>query len=82
MAHMAVQQGDGPLAEQLTAIHHRLALRSDLPHLRVWDQNLCAMVADAFQAPKDVMACLSGLDAQLSGADFLAPDLLPLRALA
>ncbi|HLK23596.1 MAG TPA: ATP-binding protein [Caulobacteraceae bacterium] len=82
MAHMAIQQGDAALAEQLAGVHHRLALRSDLPHLRIWDQNLCAMVADSFQAPKDVMACLSGLDARLRGADFLAPDLLPLRAIA
>jgi signal transduction histidine kinase/ActR/RegA family two-component response regulator len=82
MAHMAIQLGDQGLAEELAGVHHRLATRSDLPHLRIWDQNLCAMVADSFQAPKDVMTCLKGLDGQLTGADFLAPDLLPLRAIA
>ncbi|HEX4197761.1 MAG TPA: ATP-binding protein [Caulobacteraceae bacterium] len=82
MAHMAVDQGDGALAEQLAAVHHRLALRSDLAPLKVWDQNLCAMVADAFRAPKDVMNCLASLDGPLTGAEFLAPNLLPLRAIA
>jgi two-component system, sensor histidine kinase len=82
MAHMAVLQGDPKLAEDLAGVHHRLATRSDLPHLRIWDQNLCAMVADAFRGPGDVMNCLKGLDAAMSGADFLAPDLLPLRAIA
>ncbi|MDR3511432.1 MAG: ATP-binding protein [Caulobacteraceae bacterium] len=82
MAHMAVEFGDARLARELAAIHHRLAARSDLPHLRVWDQNLCAMVADSFGTPREVMGCLHGLDDRLSGAEFLAQDLLPLRAIA
>ena len=82
MAHMAVQLGDGDLARTLAAVHHRLAARSDLPHLDVWDKNLCAMVADAFGAPAEVMGCMRGLDGPLTGAEFLAPDLLPLRAIA
>jgi signal transduction histidine kinase/ActR/RegA family two-component response regulator len=82
MAHMAVKFGDGSLARDLAATHHRLADRSDLTHLRVWDQNLCAMVADSFGTPGEVMRCLKGLDAKLSGASFLAQDILPLRAIA
>jgi signal transduction histidine kinase/CheY-like chemotaxis protein len=82
MAHMAVLQGDPKLALDLAGVHHGLAMRSDLPHLRIWDQNLCAMVADAFRGPGDVMNCLKGLDGAMTGADFLAPDLLPLRAIA
>ncbi|HEY2662517.1 MAG TPA: response regulator [Caulobacteraceae bacterium] len=82
MAHMAVKLGDGKLARELYRVHHRLATRSDLPHLRVWDQNMCAMVADSFGTPAEVMGCLKGLDNKLSGAEFLARDLLPLRAIA
>src|SRR5262249_20704443 len=42
MAYMAVQLGDANLARNIVAIHHRLAMRSDLPHLDVWDKSLCA----------------------------------------
>ena len=82
MAHMAVMRGDPTLAREISAMHHRLALRSDLPHLKIWDQNLCAMTADAFGTPAEVLNCLKGLDDKLSGAEFLAQDLLPLRAIA
>ena len=82
MAHMAVMMGDAKLARELSTVHHRLALRSDLPHLKIWDQNLCAMVGDSFGSPDEVMRCLHGLDEKLSGAEFLAPNLLPLRAIA
>jgi len=82
MAHMAVKLGDADLARNLAAVHHRLAMRSDLPHLDVWDKNLCALVADAFGTPGEVMGCLHGLDAKLTGAEFLGQDLLPLRAIA
>ena len=51
MTYLAVQLGDGPLARDLDAIHHRLASRSDLKHLDVWDKYLCAMVQDSFGAP-------------------------------
>ena len=82
MTQMAVQLGEPQLARQFAAIHHRLAERSDLPHLRPWDQNLCGMVAEAFGSPAEVLRCLQGLDARLTGAEFLAPNLLPLRAIA
>jgi two-component system, sensor histidine kinase len=82
MAHLAVQLGDAGLARDLAATHHRLALRSDLPHLDAWDKNLCSMVADSFGSPREVMACLNGLDEKLTGAEFLAPQLLTTRALA
>jgi signal transduction histidine kinase/ActR/RegA family two-component response regulator len=82
MAHMAVEFGDARLARELAGVHHRLAMRSDLPHLRVWDQNLCAMVADSFGDPREVLGCMKGLDGKLTGAEFLAQDLLPLRAIA
>jgi signal transduction histidine kinase/CheY-like chemotaxis protein len=82
MAHLAVLLGDAGLARDLAAIHHRLALRSDLPHLDAWDDNLCGMVADSFGAPREVMSCLGGLDQNLTGAEFLAPQILTVRAVA
>ena len=82
MTHMAVEHGDGHLARQLVAVHHQLTLKSDLPHLDAWDQDLCAMVAEAFGPPAEVMQCLKGMDARLTGASFLAPRILPMRAIA
>ncbi|HWA60489.1 MAG TPA: hybrid sensor histidine kinase/response regulator, partial [Caulobacteraceae bacterium] len=82
MAHLAVNLGDGPLSRRLAAIHHRLAVRSDLPHLKPWDDNLCAMVAEAFGEPAEVLDCLKSLDRKLTGAEFLAPRLLSMRAIA
>jgi signal transduction histidine kinase/ActR/RegA family two-component response regulator len=82
MAHMAVDIGDGDMARQLATIHHHLTLRSDLPHLDAWDDNLCAMVAGSFGSPGEVLGCLKGLDAKLTGAQFLAPRMLPMRAIA
>ncbi|HTX49903.1 MAG TPA: ATP-binding protein [Caulobacteraceae bacterium] len=82
MAYLAVQLGDAKLARDIAAIHHRLASRSDLPHLDVWDKNLCAMVASSFGQPADVMQCLAGLDARLTGGEFLAPRLFTMRGIA
>ena len=82
ITHLAVDVGDAKLAEAMDAIHHRLTLRSDLPGLGAWDKNLCAMVAESFRTPKDVTDCLGSLDARLTGAEFLAPRILPMRAIA
>ena len=82
MAHLAVEVGDGGMARQLASIHHHLTMRSDLPHLDSWDDNLCAMVAESFGPPREVLDCLKGLDAKLTGAEFLAPRMLPMRAIA
>ena len=82
MAHLAVTLGDADLARDLAARHHRLVLRSDLPHLVAWDKNLCAMVAESFGTPQEVSGCLAGLDAQMSGAEFLGPRLFTMRAIA
>jgi len=82
MTHTAVEIGDGKLARDLAATHHRLAERSDLPHLKIWDMNLCGKVAEAFGTPGQVIDCLAPLDENLTGADFLATNLLPMRAIA
>ncbi len=82
MAHMAVELGDAPLAAQLAAIHHRLSMRSDLPHLKVWDMDLCGKVADTFGTPAQVVACFAPLNGALTDARYLATDILPMRAIA
>jgi signal transduction histidine kinase len=82
LGHMAVDVGDEATARKLAGIHHDLTLRSDLPHLAAWDANLCAMVAEAFGRPAEVLACLQGLDARLTGAEFLSRTILPMRAIA
>jgi signal transduction histidine kinase len=82
LGHMAVDVGDEATARKLAAIHHDLTVRSDLPHLAAWDANLCAIVAEAFGRPAEVLSCLQGLDARLTGAEFLSRAVLPMRAIA
>ena len=82
LAYLAVQLGHADLARELAAAHHRLVRRSDLPHLDAWDKYLCGMVAESFDPPAKVMDCLAGLDANLTGAEFLAPGLLSMRGVA
>jgi len=82
MAYLAAQLGQADLAREIAAAHHRLVLRSDLPHLRAWDKYLCGLVAENFDTPKAVMDCMGGLDARLTGAEFLAPRLLSMRGVA
>jgi two-component system, sensor histidine kinase len=82
MAYLAAQLGQADLARSLAAAHHRLVLRSDLQHLAPWDDFLCGMVAENFDPPQAVMNCVAGLDAKLTGAEFLAPRLLAMRGVA
>jgi signal transduction histidine kinase/CheY-like chemotaxis protein len=82
MAYLAAQLGQADLARDLAAAHHRLVLRSDLPHLDVWDDYLCGLVAESFDTPQSVMGCVGALDAKLTSAEFLAPRLLAMRGVA
>ncbi|HYD28730.1 ATP-binding protein [Brevundimonas sp.] len=79
---MAVKIGDQTRAAEYYAAHHRLASRSDLPTLAIYDASLCATVASARDAPRDVLACLEPYGENLGAAAFLARDVLPLRAIA
>jgi len=79
---MAVKVGDLTRAAEYYAAHHRLAARSDLPTLAIYDASLCATVADARGAPRAVLACLEPYGENLGAAAFLARDVLPLRAIA
>jgi signal transduction histidine kinase/ActR/RegA family two-component response regulator len=82
LTRLSVQVGDQDLANKLYAAHHRLARRADLESLLVYDANLCAMVADGGGDSRGVLDCLSPYGADLGAAEFLAPQLLPTRALA
>ena len=82
LARLSTGMGDVQQAQRLFQIHHRLTLRAGLPSLKVYDANLCAMVAKARQAPNDVLTCLAPYGEDLGQASFLAPHLLPTRAIA
>ena len=79
---MAVKVGDAARAADYYAAHHRLALRSDLPSLAIFDASLCATVADAGRNPQAVLACLEPYGENLGPAAFLTNRVLPLRAIA
>jgi signal transduction histidine kinase/AmiR/NasT family two-component response regulator len=82
LARLAVQVGDQPLADRLAAAHHRLAARTGLQSLLVYDASLCAAVAQARNAPRDVLKCIAPYGHKLGAAAFLAGRLLPMRAIA
>lgn len=82
LTRLSVQVGDQDLAERLYAAHHRLSLRAGMESLLVYDANLCAMVAEGGGDSRGVLNCLSPYGADLGAAEFLAPQLLPSRALA
>ncbi|RZJ25702.1 MAG: hybrid sensor histidine kinase/response regulator, partial [Brevundimonas sp.] len=82
LAMMAVSVGETVRADGYYAAHNRLARRSDLPTLKIYDASLCATVANARQAPEAVLSCLAPYGEDLGEAAFLARDALPLRAIA
>ena len=82
LTRLSIQVGDQELAARLYAAHHRLSLRAGLGSLMVYDANLCAIVADGGGDSQGVLDCLSPYGADLGEADFLAPQMLPSRALA
>lgn len=82
LTRLSVQVGDQDLAGRLYAAHHRLSRRAALESLLVYDANLCAMVAEGGGDSRGVLDCISPYGADLGAADFLAPQLLPSRALA
>ena len=79
---MAVKVGELDRAAGYYAAHHRLAARSDLPTLAIYDAGLCATVAAARRLPRDVLACVAPYGEDLGEAAFIARDVLPLRAIA
>ncbi len=82
LAQMAINLGDEKLARQLAASHDHLTHRYPDTHLQAWNKRLCATVEDSFGTPQSVLACLQGLDADLKNAQFIAPPLLIMRAVA
>ncbi|WP_174299513.1 ATP-binding protein [Caulobacter sp. S45] len=82
MAKLAVTVGRQDLAQTLYEAHHRLSLRSDLTSERPWDDQLCATVAEGRDAPADVLGCLAPLGPDFRDAQFIAPLVLPGRAIA
>jgi hypothetical protein len=82
LARLSAQLGDVEQAKRLYQVHHRLTLRAGLPSLAVYDARLCAMAAEASDAPQDVLQCLEPYGESLGEASFLAAQLLPARAIA
>ena len=82
LARLSTQIGETETAHALYLAHHRLAERTGLESLIVYDANLCAMTAEARRAWRDVLACLAPYGESLGSAGFLAPQMLPRRAIA
>ena len=82
MAQLSAELGKQELAGDLVAAHHRLAVRSDLKGLSVWDAYLCGYAAEARGDSNAVIRCLTPLGETLGQAAFLAPKILPVRAIA
>jgi len=79
---MAVKVGETDRAAIFYAAHNRMARRSDLPTLKIYDASLCATVANARRMAQAVLDCLAPYGEDLGAAAFLRRDALPLRAIA
>ncbi|MFN3535989.1 MAG: ATP-binding protein [Brevundimonas sp.] len=82
LARLSTQIGETDTAHALYLAHHRLAQRTGMQSLIVYDANLCAMTAEARRAWRDVLACLEPYGEDLGAAAFLASQMLPRRAIA
>src|SRR5690606_28884474 len=82
LARMAVRVGDHDQAAHYYAAHHRLAGRSGLETLKVYDAGLCAQVASARGDSRAALARLEPFGEALGAAAFLALETLPIRAVA
>jgi signal transduction histidine kinase/CheY-like chemotaxis protein len=81
LATLAARIGDVGLGQTLAGSMHRLAMRSGLPSSRAWDRVVCVRVG-LLTSPRDALKCFDGLGVNLGEAAFVAPRLLPSRALA
>jgi two-component system, sensor histidine kinase len=82
LGSLAAKLDRADLAEALYRVEHRLTLRSGVASLAAWDDGLCALVADRLHDPAAVLECLRPLGLGLAQARFLAPQVLPIRAIA
>ena len=82
LARLSAQVGDHAAADVFYQAHHRVTARADLPALKIYDANLCAIVAAAKDASRAVLDCLAPYGHDLGPAAFLAGSLLPRRAVA
>ncbi|MGA0606257.1 ATP-binding protein [Phenylobacterium sp. VNQ135] len=79
---LAIRLGDQEAAQQFKQVHHALSARPDLPSLHGWDAYFCGLYEESFGGPREVLNCLAPVGEDLRGAEFLAPRLLPMRAIA
>ncbi len=82
LSNLSIKTGNMAQASRLYAIHHRLTERSALESLSVYDARLCAMVADGRDDPRGVVDCLAPYGEGFGAAEFMASQLLALRAIA
>ena len=82
LTKMAVRVGALDAAQRIYEAHHRVAERSDLHNLAIYDASLCALVGDARNLPAQVLKCFEPFGEDLGPAAYLALDVLPLRAVA
>nr|WP_166504128.1 ATP-binding protein [Caulobacter henricii] len=69
IAFTAVEVGEIDAAERFAKLHHQMTWASGDPGLRAWDRFLCALVAEARESPKGVLACLPEMTAALANPD-------------
>ncbi len=83
IAYTAAELGEIPAAERFAEVHHRMSVGAGDPDLLTWDQNLCAVIADARDDPQGVLRCLRDAGAVLvAPQDRVAVSMLRLRAKA
>jgi two-component system, sensor histidine kinase len=83
IAYTAAELGEIQAAEQFADMHHRMSEATGDQDLLTWDQNLCALIADARDDPRAVLRCLADAGPALAAPrDRVSVSMLRLRAKA
>ena len=82
MALIALGVGDEAQARQVFATHHRLAQRSDIYELKVWDSLLCGRIETQLGTPSAALACFKNLDPLRPDTKFAAASIYEMRSIA
>lgn len=82
LTRMAVSLGDTDAARHFFAAHHRLAQRSNLEVLRLFDADLCSQVAGSTGRYRVVLKCLEPFGEAMEAASYPLIGPLPERAVA
>lgn len=82
LTRLAIANGDRALAKPLLETHHRLAERSGLLSIRLWDAGLCGRFAQTFGTLSETLECFRQVPPGTRDIDLQSAGILSARAIA